>query len=85
MLADCPGNQISGNGLKVDSKKKCQKICDAMPSCTHAVYGGTGGKTGSSSDWWAMRCVPRSNFKRNECNYDQTWMRTYVKRNIGNN
>ena len=69
---------IVKNGFKPVSEEACKKKCDRLLECSHVVYGGDGGKTGSPDDWWAKRCVPRTQFN-GACNYDQNWMKTYMK------
>ena len=80
-LRDCEGVDIAGYGFKPVSKNACAKQSDEMTECTFAVYGGPGGKTGSSSDWWAERCIPRKKFS-GICK-NENWMWTYVKQNSG--
>ena len=77
-IRDCEGVEIVVHGFKPVSEETCKNKCDELLECTHAVYGGNGGITGESIDWWAMRCSPRKDFN-GVCNYDENGMKTYVK------
>ena len=74
---DCEGVDLIYNGFIAESEAICKNKCDELPQCTHAVYGGYGGMTGTPSDWWTKRCVPRKDFK-GICPLSN-WMKTYVK------
>ena len=78
-MRDCEGVDIVENGFKPVSEEDCKKKCDGIFECDIAVYGGDGGKTGTSTDWWAKRCVPRTKFN-GVCNSNQNWMKTYTFR-----